>query len=109
MWLRCHDERGRRGEMEARVQRRAARCARQHGDGVRHADGLGWRLWGSGRWAKDTTAELYRLAKQTARSMYMEAANIDDAVERERAVRWALRSESRGAIEAMLKLAQSEL
>lgn len=67
-----------------------------------------WFVWRGHWWAEDENGEVVRLAKATARARYAAAINIPDANERLRQVKWALRSEGRGRIDACLTLAQAE-
>jgi putative DNA primase/helicase len=83
--------------------------AARFGDVVRfdHRRG-GWLVWVGHRWAVDRTGEVRRLAKKAIRVRLREAASIVDDGKRAAAVRWAATSESRGRLESMLVLAQSE-
>jgi putative DNA primase/helicase len=85
------------------------RFARDHKDELRFARAIGWLVWDGTRWATDRTGEVERLAAETVRAMYVEAAALDDPKERASLAQWAAISESRARLEAMLKLAQSQL
>ena len=67
-----------------------------------------WRTWTGTHWATDVTGEAVRRAKATARAILSEARRVTDQGERRALARWALSSESRRGIEAMVALAQSE-
>jgi putative DNA primase/helicase len=67
-----------------------------------------WLAWNGRQWCDDSGA-VYRAAKATARAMLQDAAKIDDDAKRVAAVKFATKSESRGAIEAMVGLARHEV
>lgn len=69
-----------------------------------------WYIWDGVRWGKDDTGLIYRRAKETVRLIYIFAGGEDGmAVEIDKATaKHAMRSESNRALEAMVKLAQSE-
>jgi putative DNA primase/helicase len=87
----------------------ATRFARQHGEGLRYVSGWGWMVYDSTRWQRDETGAAMRRAKRTARSIYTEAGNTDDAEQAKRLAAWATASLSRNRLDAMQALAQSEL
>lgn len=62
-----------------------------------------WLIWKDGRWwAKDETKRVVKMAKHVARLRLRKAGdNIDET-------KWALRSEARQRLEAMIELAKSE-
>jgi putative DNA primase/helicase len=64
--------------------------------------------WDGRRWALDSSAEVVRLAKETVRNIYREAADTEDSEARKATVEWARKSEKNAAIVAMMKLAESE-
>jgi putative DNA primase/helicase len=68
----------------------------------------GWALWGGHKWQRDVDAEIRRLAKATIRQRLLDAATVDNSDERAKLAKWAVTSESRTRIEAMLYLAQAE-
>ena len=84
------------------------RLAARYGDRVRYVGAWGWLVWDGRRWARDDTGELDRLAKDTARSIYAEAAEAPSDKAAEKLAAWARASLSRAKLEAMLSLAQSE-
>jgi putative DNA primase/helicase len=87
----------------------AERFVAMHRDRVRYCPAWGkWLLWQGPRWEIDARGEVRELGKQTVRSIYLEAKSCDDGEKREALAKWAARSESRKAREAMLALAQSE-
>ena len=85
------------------------RLVYRHGDSLRFCYARTcWLVWGGERWLADATAEVVRRAKETVRNICREAAEVVDDEERKMIVRWALHSESRTRIDAMIKLAESE-
>jgi len=65
-------------------------------------------LWDGKRWAKDDCGEVIRLAQETARSIYHEAAAADKDEQR-RITGWALTSQNASRINAMLAMAQPHI
>jgi putative DNA primase/helicase len=87
----------------------AERFAAQHGADVRYCYAWKkWIVWDGRRWRVDNSGEIERRAKLTARSILAEAVEIDDKRDRDDMVRWALASEKRERLNAMIALAQSE-
>jgi len=87
----------------------AERLIMQHGADLRYCPPWKcWLIWDGNRWKKDDTHELMRRAKETVRSIYAEAAEIDDDAQRQHRVKHARRSEFRNRLEAMIHLAMSE-
>jgi putative DNA primase/helicase len=84
------------------------RFARQHRDQLRHVAAWGWLVWDGQRWQRDETQSAMRLARQTVRSILSEATESATESETQRLTRWALQSQSRSRMEAMVSLAQSE-
>lgn len=62
-------------------------------------------MWDGHRWAADDTAEVSRLAKQTVRGIYAEAAALEDKDERAALAKHALRSENTSRLAAMITAA----
>lgn len=67
-----------------------------------------WLIWDSVRWIQDTTGEMERRAKKTARLIYSEIEKARGEELRKALSSWAARSESRTKITAMISLAKSE-
>ncbi len=67
-----------------------------------------WLPWQGQWWTPDRDSEVVRLAKEAARHRYEQAASIDNLKEREAEARWAIASENRMRIDAMLTLARAE-
>jgi len=87
----------------------ARRLALRHGANVRYSFQVKtWFVWDGRRWKSDHCGEVERLAKETVRSIYIEAGREPEEKARERLAKWAWESESQQHIRAMIALAQSE-
>lgn len=88
----------------------AQRFAAQHGEDVRfNSEWNHWLVWDGSRWGKDRTLGVQQRAKETAESIYSEAAAAADQDSRARLAKWAVTSEKRSSIESMIVLARSEV
>ena len=88
----------------------AERLVVRHGRDLRYVyDWRRWLGWDGRRYRTDQTGEVVRRAKETVRAMYHEADPGNGAPVDTELAKHALRSQSRGATEAMIALAQSEL
>jgi P4 family phage/plasmid primase-like protien len=87
----------------------AARLVRQHGDDLRYCKQIGWLIWDGTRWSPDDTGCVMRRAKQTARSIYQEAAKATEADLSKRLGRHADKAHAEHALKAMVSLAESEV
>jgi putative DNA primase/helicase len=67
-----------------------------------------WLLWGGDWWRPDETGEVRIFAKEAARLRYEEATRIEDLRARTQEAGFAIRSENRYRLEAMLAQARSE-
>lgn len=67
-----------------------------------------WLIWQGHRFAPEANGEIWRLAKQAARERYLRAADLSDGEERRREADWAIKTENKQRLEAMLGLARSE-
>ena len=67
-----------------------------------------WLVWDGKRWAVDMKGEIVHQAKKTVRALYRLASQITDETRRNSLVRFAIESEARHRIEAMIALAQTE-
>jgi len=86
----------------------ARRFVAQHRDDVRFAcERKMWLVWDGRRWKADQAGRIMELAKQTADSIYAEAARLGGKKGLQR-FKWALRSHSRERLNAMIALAQSD-
>lgn len=87
----------------------AERLVDRFGEELRHCRKQGlWRYWDGRHWAIDQTGEAERRAKATVRSIYAEARRSSDPDERQALARWALSSEARSRLQALLVLAETE-
>lgn len=92
----------------------AERLIARHGHDIRYCHA--WKrfvVWDGRRWKPDDTGEVTRRAKQTVRAIYAEAAAVVGDDDESKALRralagWAVRSENRSRLEAMIALAASE-
>ena len=68
-----------------------------------------WLLWAGHWWKPDVDQEVLRLAKEAARRRYQVAPDLfDDPDELKAEAKWAISSESRMRLDAVLALAQAE-
>src|SRR5215208_3150622 len=88
----------------------AERFVARHGEDVRYCYPWGkWPVWTGPRWEPDTSGRVHRLAKETVRGIYREAAAAEDEGRRKALAQHATRSEAESKIKAMLELAKSEV
>jgi len=88
----------------------AERLVARYGAHIRYVPQWGWLVWDGRRWARDEgECEVRRLAAQTIRQIYAEAARLEDKEERKALVQHARRSEARPRLEAMVKLAEPKV
>lgn len=86
----------------------ARRFVERHGGDVHYVPGLGWLTWDCRRWRRDETGEVMRRAKEISHVIRAEALKQPGALTRKKLFQWALRTESRPRLEALLALAQTE-
>ncbi len=85
----------------------ARRMVKAFGDRMRYCYPLGaWYVFDGRRWAKDESGEVERFAKATVEQLLVESVNRPD--EREKWVRFALKSQEVHELRAAVTLAQSE-
>ena len=85
----------------------AMRLVAMFGEVIRYCAQWGaWLIWDGTRWKEDTTGQIYRLARKTVQAIGAEAAGAEDADERKAILKWALESENRKRIDAMIALAR---
>ncbi len=85
------------------------RFAAQHREGARYCHPWNsWLIWDGERWRRDATAEAERKAKDTVRSIYVEASACEDDTRRAAIAKWAKASEANARQQAMLAQAMSE-
>lgn len=66
-----------------------------------------WYTWAGTHWREDNSFEIVRMAKQTVVAMYAEAATLEDE-DRKALIKWAMKSEARQRLDAMIALLRSE-
>jgi putative DNA primase/helicase len=66
-----------------------------------------WMVWDGKRWKRDIDGRLSRMARETARRLYAQAATIKEKDEAAKVSSFARRSENAAGIRAMLECAQS--
>lgn len=87
----------------------AERFVAQHRDSMRYSpQRRKWLLWTGERWELDETGKVYQLAKETVRSIYVEASRAPSKDQSQALAKHAGRSESAERIAAMVKLASTE-
>ena len=83
----------------------AVRLVKRHGNDIRHClPWKAWLAWDGRRWRKDETGEIYRRAVDTVKAIPKEAEEVEGADVGE-LVKWALKSEDSGKVEAMVRRA----
>lgn len=91
-------------------QGNARRLVMQHGASLRYVKRWKtWLVWTGTHWQKDETGAAMRYAKDTARRIYHEAANVANTADAKQLAHWAMQSESESRLRSMLSLAESEL
>ncbi|HVN81553.1 MAG TPA: phage/plasmid primase, P4 family, partial [Terriglobia bacterium] len=70
--------------------------------------GKRWLVWRKHWWTEDNDGLVYRRAKSVARMLRQLASQISDKKDQASASAWAIQSEARARLEAMLRLAESE-
>lgn len=86
------------------------RFATAYGDVVRWVERWrAWMVWDGQRWVKgNEEMEVQRLAKEVVRTIYREAERFDRKEQREMVAKWALASEMKPRLNAMLECAKTE-
>src|SRR5829696_8977978 len=88
----------------------AERFIAHHGEDVRYCYAwTRWIVWTGARWERDEAGRAHRLAKETVRGIYQEAAGAEDEDRRKAIAKHATRSEAEAKIRAILELAKSEV
>jgi putative DNA primase/helicase len=85
----------------------AERLVAAHGRDLRYLPELGWCRWDGQRWAEDRENSVMVLAGEVVRGIYAEAQQSTDDARRKALASWAVKSESRRALDAMVALARS--
>jgi putative DNA primase/helicase len=87
----------------------ARRFVERHGEDVHYVPGLGWLTWDCLSWAHDETGEVMRRAKEIPDLIQLEAIKLPPGTPlRKTLLRWALQSQARPRLEALIALAQTE-
>jgi putative DNA primase/helicase len=87
----------------------AERFAERHGGDLRYCFPFKtWFVYDSTRWRRDDTGHVVSLAKETARSIFEEAAKAENDERAKELGKWAIASQSLTRIQAMIELAKSE-
>jgi putative DNA primase/helicase len=85
----------------------AQRLVAAEGNNIRYCyENKRWYVWDGRIWSKDDSGKIYRLAKQTTKSMLNEAAGLQDEEERKVLVSHEQRCESEGRLNAMVSVAR---
>ncbi|MDO0878782.1 phage/plasmid primase, P4 family [Anoxybacillus gonensis] len=86
----------------------AERLVALYGDILRYCNNFGsWFIWDGKKWVQDRINDIQNYAARTVRNIYKEAMEEEDTDRRKALNEHAVRSESRGKIEAMISLARS--
>jgi P4 family phage/plasmid primase-like protien len=87
----------------------AERLVMKHGEKLRYCEAhKRWYVWTGTHWSPDETGEVHRLAEQTIRALYQEAAAVEDNDKRRALVDHARKSESHARLKAMVALASTQ-
>ena len=87
----------------------AERLVERHGRDLHYSVTHGWLAWDGTRWRRDDIGEVERRAKETVRSIYALAANVEDKDRRTKMVEFGKSCERAARINAIITLARSEL
>jgi len=87
----------------------AERLVARHGFDMRHCGKWKtWLVWDGRRWKRDSTSEVRSRTRDTVRLIINEAATAADDEHRKQLAKWAIASEKRDRIAAMMFLAEAE-
>lgn len=82
--------------------------AELYGDRIRYDHLRGrWLVWRKHYWQEDESGRIYRLAIEAVRELYLQSAKIVKPEERIKLARWAINSEQRNRLEAVVSLAKN--
>lgn len=88
----------------------AERLAKKFGEILRFVPQWGWVYWDGRRWVRDVgNCVVTKFAEETVKEIYHEASEAGDPSERVKLAKWAIASESRHRISAMIELATALL
>ena len=86
------------------------RFVHQHGGKVRYCHSeKQWYIWTGRVWQADTQNQVEILAMNTAKSIFDEAASIDDATKKAKIIKWSQSSMSDAKVAKMLKMSAALL
>lgn len=89
-------------------KRNAERYVAKHGNVVLYCPAWGWLRWDGRHWADDQLRETMELAKRTVEDMYVEIVGMDlTRRQRNTLMKEIMKVESRGRLEGMIALAES--
>lgn len=81
----------------------------RHGQNIHYMPESGWYIWNGRFWIPDHgDVSIQEMAKETALSLFDDVKNAAHRQEREEKIKHAKKAQSRGSIEASIKLARSE-
>ncbi|MEM1552827.1 MAG: phage/plasmid primase, P4 family [Candidatus Bathyarchaeia archaeon] len=84
----------------------AERLVRLFGNRLKYVPQWGWLIWDGRRWLRDRgNIIVTQFAEETVKTIYQEAAKATDPNERVKLAKWAIASENRQRIYAMIELA----
>lgn len=87
----------------------AGRLAKQHGDDIRYCfPTRRFHIWDGKHWPEDSTGHVYRLAKQTARSLFDEAKAASNPDRSKQLAQHAVKTQAEQRLDAMVRLVRSE-
>jgi len=85
------------------------RMARRHGRDIRFCHSWrAWLIWDGQRWKRDNAGAIVARAKDVARAIYTEAMVEPDPEKQTKIAKWAIRSQARDRLTAMVALTESE-
>lgn len=84
------------------------RLVNRHGRAIRYCGAMGWFVWTGQRWERDETYEVLKLAKDTVRALFHEAAGVEATEKRNELGKHALKSQAEPRLRAMIQLAPGE-
>ena len=87
----------------------ALRFVQQHGNNLKFVPENGnWMQWCEDHWSPDTTGEVIERAKETAKSLFLDAAETDSDTVRSVMAKHAVQSLNRARLQAMISLASTD-
>lgn len=87
----------------------ARRLVRKYGDVLRFVHQHDrWLIWQGTHWQPDHDSEIKRLAEETVKDIYAEAASLESHEQRQARAKWAMKSESKSKIDAMISMSEHQ-